>query len=139
MYKCNIYVIKVTNYIATEGKDFISTPLTAIIPAGATTTTVRVPVISDNIVEGDEMFSMSFDETLLPHGIGTVSNSNVIGVLKDSTSKYNYIMVDVCMYDLLLHNIIHRYSSAVHKRPLHWFRRYRICTGSIGTSWWNIQ
>ena len=44
--------------------------------------------MSDNIVEGEEMFSMSLDEMLLPHGIRTGPNSNAIGVLKDSNSKH---------------------------------------------------
>ena len=72
----------------TEGSDFTSTPLTATIPAGATTTTVRVPVINDSIVEGDEMFSMSLTvPPLLGPEIVAGSVTSATGIIVDSTSK----------------------------------------------------
>ena len=68
--------------------DFNSTPLNATIPAGATTTTVRVPVMSDNIVEGDEMFSMSLNiPSSLSPGIVAGSVTSAAGIILDSTSK----------------------------------------------------
>ena len=74
--------------LSTEGSDFTATSLTATIPAGATTTTVRVPVMSDNIVEGDEMFSMSLT---VPSSLGPriVAGSVTIatGIIVDSTGK----------------------------------------------------
>ena len=62
------------------GDDFNVTPLTDIIPAGATNTTVRVAVTDDNIVEGDEVFSMSLTvPSYLGPGIvaGLVTNATV--------------------------------------------------------------
>ena len=47
--------------------------------------------MGDNIVEGDEMFTMRLNEMLLPHRIRTGPNSSAIGVLKDSNSKHVYI------------------------------------------------
>ena len=80
------YIIYISHYVLqfTEGTDFISAPLNATFPAGATTTTVRVPVMSDNIVEGDEMFSMS----LSPIGPGIVAGSvtSATGIILDSTT-----------------------------------------------------
>ena len=71
-----------------EGSDFTSTPLTATIPAGATTTTVRVPVMSDNIVEGDEMFSMNLTvPSSLGPGIVAGSVTSATGIIVDSTGK----------------------------------------------------
>ena len=72
----------------TEGSDFTSTLVTVTIPAGATTTTVRVPVISDNIVEGDEMFSMSLTvPPSLGPGIVAGSVTSATGIIVDSTGK----------------------------------------------------
>ena len=63
-------------------------PLTAKIPAGATTTTVRVPVMSDNIVEGNEMFSMSLSvPSSFGPGIVTGFISSATGIIVDSTGK----------------------------------------------------
>ena len=74
------------------GDDFNSTPLNATIPAGATNTTVRVPVMNDNIVEGDEMFSMSLNvPSSLSPGIVADSISSAIGIIRDSTSKLKHL------------------------------------------------
>ena len=128
------YYAKVIIKYLTEEYDFSSTPLTATILAGATTTTVRVPVMSDNIVEGDEIFSMSLNVSS-SLGPGTVAGSvtNAIGIILDSTSKLKHLQRHY------LHNCNHRYNSEVYKRPIHWFRRYRICISNTGTSWRNIQ
>ena len=67
--------------------DFTSTPLTATIPAGATTATVRVPVMSDDIVEGNEMFSMSLNvPPSLGPGIVAGSVTSATGIIVDSTT-----------------------------------------------------
>ena len=69
-------------------RDFTSNPLTATLPAGATTTTVRVPVMSDNIVEGDEMFSMNLTvPSSLGPGIVAGSVTSATGIIVDSTGK----------------------------------------------------
>ena len=60
----------------------------AIFSPGAITTTVKVPVMSDNIVEGDEMFSMSLSvPSSLGPGIVTGSITSATGIIVDSTSK----------------------------------------------------
>ena len=67
--------------------DFGSTTLSAVFLINTTSTTVRVPVISDNIVEGDEMFSMSLN---VPSslGLGVVAGSvtSAAGIILDSTT-----------------------------------------------------
>ena len=83
------YIIHVSHYVLqfTEGTDFISAPLDATIPAGATTTTVRVPVMSDDIVEGDEMFSMNLNvPSSLGPGIVAGSVTSATGIIVDSTA-----------------------------------------------------
>jgi len=71
-----------------DGNDFTSTPLTATIPAGVTTTIVRVPVMSDHIVEGDEMFSVSLT---VPSSLGPEvvagSVTSATGIILDSSGK----------------------------------------------------
>ncbi|XP_065917231.1 uncharacterized protein [Dysidea avara] len=72
---------------ATAFYDFMPTPLTAVIPVGATNTTVRVPVMSDNIVEGDEVFSMSLNvPSSLGPGIVAGAINRTTGIIVD-TSK----------------------------------------------------
>ncbi|XP_065918902.1 extracellular matrix protein 3-like [Dysidea avara] len=69
-----------------EENDFRPTRLTATIPANATTTTVRVPVMSDSIVEGDEMFSMNLNvPSSLGPGIVAGSVTSATGIILDST------------------------------------------------------
>ena len=65
------------------GNDFSTAPLIATIPAGATNTTVRVAVTNDNIVEGDEMFSMSLHS--LGPGVVAGSIANATGEIIDSS------------------------------------------------------
>ena len=89
MASCNALL---TCVCATIGDDFISTSLNAIIPAGATTTTVIVPVMSDNIAEGDEVFSMSLTvPSSLAPGIVLGSVTSATGIIVDSTSKDFFI------------------------------------------------
>ena len=85
-----IYLFACLNRIIvfTKGTDFTSTPLTATIPAEATTTTVRVPVMSDYIVEGNETFSMSLNvPPSLDPGIVAGSVTSATGIIVDSTGK----------------------------------------------------
>ena len=50
--------------------DFNSTAQTAVITAGTSSTTVNITVISDTIVEGDEMFAVNLNvPSSLPTGI----------------------------------------------------------------------
>ena len=116
-----------------KGDDFTSTPLTATIPAGATSTIVRVPVMSDNIVEGDEMFSMSLTvPPSLGPGIVAGTVTSATGIIVDSTGKDFF-------NDGGLYYIGHRNKNKIQRNTIHWFRRYRICASNIGTKQRNIQ
>ena len=46
--------------------DYTSGPYTVTFPAGQTTATFDVPINDDNILEGDEDFMLTIDETSLP-------------------------------------------------------------------------
>ena len=72
---------------ALKGDDFSTTPLIATIPAGATNTTVRVAVTNDNIVEGDEMFSVSLNvPSSLGPGVVAGPITNATGIIIDSST-----------------------------------------------------
>jgi len=89
--------------------------------------------MSDYIVEGDEMFSMRLIvPSSLGPGIVAGDVTNATGIIVDSTSKLKHL------HRYYLHHRYHRCNSPVHTNTIHWFRRYRICTGNIETSWRNI-
>ena len=80
-------MFNIHNFI--EGDDFNTTTLIATIPAGAITTTVRVVVTNDHIVEGDEMFSMSLSvPSSLGPGVVAGLITNATGIIIDSSCKY---------------------------------------------------
>ena len=68
--------------------DYNSTSLNTTFIAGSTSTTVNVPVIKDDIVEGLETFDLtftipsSFGEQVIPRII-----TNAVGNIIDNTSK----------------------------------------------------
>ena len=76
------------HYLLIKGDDFNTTPLIAKIPANATDTTVRVAVTDDDIVEGDEMFSINLNvSSSLAPGRVAGSRAKATGIIIDTTSK----------------------------------------------------
>ena len=59
--------------------DYTSGPYTVTFPAGQTITTFDIPIIDDIIVEGDENFMLTINETSLPTGVtrGTPGEATV--------------------------------------------------------------
>ena len=59
--------------------DYTSGPYTVTFPAGSTTATFNVPIIDDNILEGNEYFILTIDETSLPTDVtrGTPGEATV--------------------------------------------------------------
>ena len=49
--------------------DFTSGPYTVTFPAGQTTATFDVPINDDNILEDNENFILTIDETSLPSDV----------------------------------------------------------------------
>ena len=58
--------------------DYTSGPYTVTIPAGQTTATFNVPITDDIVLEGDENFMLTINQTL-PDGVtrGTPSEATV--------------------------------------------------------------
>ena len=71
------------------GVDFNSATQTATITAGASSSTINITVIDDNIVEGDEMFTMTLNVPTSP-GITAGSITMATAIITDSTSKLHY-------------------------------------------------
>jgi len=49
--------------------DYNSGPCPITFPAGVTSVTFDVPIIDDNILEGNENFMLTIDQSSLPTGI----------------------------------------------------------------------
>ena len=49
--------------------DYDSGPYTVTFPAGVTMITFNIPINDDDILEGDEEFMLTIDETSLPTGV----------------------------------------------------------------------
>ena len=95
---------------------------------------MRVAVTNDNIVEGDETFSMSLNipSSLAPRIITGLVHS-ATGIIIDSSGKINSYLVTSCF------KINDSYQSEVYTNTIHWFRSHKICDSNIGISKWTIQ
>ena len=67
------------------GSDFDSTTQTAVIAAGTNSSTVNIAVTDDNIVEGDETFTMNLNVPVSP-GIVAGGITMATGTIIDTTS-----------------------------------------------------
>ena len=88
-----LYVIVILSYFWFHwiggNADFNSAPQTATITAGTNRSTINIRVTNDNIVEGNEVFTMNFN---VPPSLGPgVINGGITmatGVIIDTTSKF---------------------------------------------------
>ena len=75
------------------GVDYDSTPINATFTAGSTSTTVNVPLTTDNIVEGPETFKLTITIPSSLSGqvmLGTIPEA--IGNITDDTGK-TYMLI----------------------------------------------
>ena len=66
-------------YLTGGGVDYDSGPFDITFPAGETLAVFNVTINDDNIVEGNEKFTLSIDPSSLPSGV-TVINPNQTAV-----------------------------------------------------------
>ena len=66
--------------------DFNSATQTATIAAGTSNSTINIRVIDDDIVEGDEMFTMTLNVPTSP-GITAGDITMATGIIIDTTSE----------------------------------------------------
>ena len=72
--------------ISGGGVDFNSATQTATITAGTSNSTVDITVINDDIVEGDEMFTMTLNVPTSP-GITAGDITMATGIIIDTSCK----------------------------------------------------
>jgi len=78
----------VSNNITGGGVDYGSGPYSVAFPAGATTMSFDVPIINNNICDGDRTFDLDIDQSSLP-SLVTVVNPSQAGVnIIDDESKH---------------------------------------------------
>ena len=68
--------------------DYTSGPYTVTIPAGSTTATFNVPVTDDMILEGDENFMLTINETSLPDGVTRGDPGEATVTIVDNDREY---------------------------------------------------
>ena len=79
--------------------DFDSATQNAIITAGTNSRTVIIGVTNDNIVEGDEMFTMSLNVPVSP-GIIAGAITMATATIVDTTSKLHYqVLVELLLLE----------------------------------------
>ena len=76
--------------------DFDSATQNAIITAGTNSSTVNITVTNDNIVEGDEMFTMNLNVPVSP-GIVAGAITMATATIIDTTSKLHYKVLVVLL------------------------------------------
>ena len=80
--------------------DFDSTPQTVTITAGASSSTIQIRVISDDIVESNEFFNMSLTVPFsLTPGItvGNITSATATIISTNSTLYHYYIVVCIAL------------------------------------------
>ena len=68
--------------------DYTSGPYTVTIPPGQTTATHNVPIINDTILEEDENFILTIDETSLPTGVTCGNPGQATVTIVDDNRKF---------------------------------------------------
>ena len=88
--KCIYLILALYMYVG-NGFDFDSTPQNITITAGTNSSMVNIPVTDDDIVEGDETFSMSLTvSSSLGPGVRTGTITSATVTINDTTSELCY-------------------------------------------------
>lgn len=83
------------NGTAMAGSDFVATAGSSSIPAGATSVTIKVPIIADNIAEGPETFSLQLSNIAVDVDGSTLPISTLFGTatIKDNLETQGAVAV----------------------------------------------
>ena len=73
-------------FITLGGVDYASGPFNITIPAGKTNATLNISIFNDNVLEGDEVFLLTIDQTSLPSVV--TSNNSTSVIIIDDDCKY---------------------------------------------------
>ncbi|WP_421939882.1 Calx-beta domain-containing protein [Pedobacter sp.] len=77
--------------IATSGTDYTALPTSVIIPAGATTATVSVPVIDDNLIEGTETVTLTMTAATSNAGITASTTPVSMNIADDDVASVTVV------------------------------------------------
>lgn len=83
--------------ISIGGIDYDPGPYTVTIPAGQTSSSFSVQIYDDNILETDEMFTLSIDRSSLPAAVEEGPGCVLRATILDNDGTY------ICMYVYTLH------------------------------------
>lgn len=72
--------------------DYTSTPITATFPAGVNSTTINIPVISDNIVEENETLQLKIFVPV-PTKYAVESGNSALIIITDNSSTYVHMYI----------------------------------------------
>ena len=88
--------------------DYDSGPFPVTIPAGQTTATFDVPINDDNILEGNENFTLTINEPSLPTGVTRGDRGQAAVTIMDNDCKLllSYTEGSCVHFHLLLHHIL---------------------------------
>ena len=67
--------------------DYTSGPYTVTFPAGQTTATFNIPINDDSVLDGNEDFMLTIDETSLPTGVTRGSPGKATVTIMDDDGK----------------------------------------------------
>ena len=76
----------------TGNSDYYPGPYNVTFPAGETTMSFNVSVIDDNIVERNEIFTLSIDNNALPRGVVRLTPHSVSVIIENDDSKLIKLM-----------------------------------------------
>ena len=79
-----MYNIVTLNVVST-GEDYELGPYNVTFPAGVTVVPLSIPILDDNILEGNENFTLVFDSSVLPDHIipDDDNNQSTVIILDD--------------------------------------------------------
>ena len=86
-----------SDYTLTGNDDYTPGPYTVTFPAGVTSATFDVPIISDNLLEGNENFVLVINDSSLPSLVIRGSPGAVTVNMVDDDSKLKFkITYKIC-------------------------------------------
>ena len=78
----------------TGGVDYDSGPYTVTFPAGETSVSFDVPITNDNILEGDETFTVAVDPSSLPNDVEVGDPSSATVTIVNDDCELLVCMID---------------------------------------------
>ena len=72
------------SYFVGGGIDYNSGPFDCLFPAGMTFAELNISIIDDNIVEGDENFTLSINPSSLPYGVIAIHPGHTTVTITDN-------------------------------------------------------